>query len=41
MGTTKIGIIGPGFGLKPKFLDQVIGKRAKYNIKAGTSSSWE
>lgn len=33
--------IRPGYGLKPKFLDQVIGKRAKYNIKAGTSSSWE
>jgi pseudaminic acid synthase len=33
--------IRPGFGLKPKFLEKILGKRAKYKIKAGTSSSWE
>jgi pseudaminic acid synthase len=33
--------IRPGFGLHPKFLHEVIGKKAKDNIKKGTPLSWE
>jgi pseudaminic acid synthase len=33
--------IRPGFGLKPKFIDKVIGRRAKNKIKAATPSTWE
>jgi pseudaminic acid synthase len=33
--------IRPGFGLHPKFLNEVIGKKAKDNIKKGTPLSWE
>lgn len=33
--------IRPGFGLKPKYYDQIIGKKAKADIKRGTALSWE
>ena len=33
--------IRPGYGLAPKFLDQVLGKRAKVSIKKGTPLSWD
>lgn len=33
--------IRPGFGLKPKYYDEIIGKKAKTNIKRGTPLSWE
>lgn len=36
-----IRIIRPGKGLAPKFLDQVLGKIAKADIKAGTPLSWD
>jgi len=32
--------IRPGYGLAPKFLDQVLGKRAKMPIPKGTPFSW-
>lgn len=32
--------IRPGFGLKPKYYDEIIGKKAKMNIKRGTALSW-
>ncbi len=33
--------IRPGYGLAPKFLDQVLGKRAKVSIKKGTPLAWD
>jgi len=33
--------IRPGFGLPPKFLDQVLGRRASRDIKKGTPLSWD
>jgi len=33
--------IRPGFGLAPKFLSQVIGKKAKTNIERGTPLNWD
>ncbi|MEO2069042.1 MAG: pseudaminic acid synthase [Desulfurobacteriaceae bacterium] len=33
--------IRPGYGLHPKFLKNIIGKRAKKDIKKGTPLSWE
>lgn len=33
--------IRPGLGLKPKFLKQIIGKRAKVAIPAGVPTTWE
>lgn len=35
-----IRIIRPGFGLAPKHLDDVIGKRVKDEVKQGTALSW-
>ena len=34
-------IIRPGDGLVPKFIDVVIGKKAKVSIKAGTPLNWD
>lgn len=33
--------IRPGFGLKPKHLDEVLGKKAKGDLTRGTALSWE
>lgn len=33
--------IRPGFGLPPKFLREILGKRAKKNIDKGTPLSWD
>ncbi len=33
--------IRPGFGLPPKFFDELIGKKVNQNIKAGTPASWD
>jgi len=33
--------IRPGFGLAPKFEEEIIGKTVKQDIKRGTASSWE
>lgn len=32
--------IRPGYGLKPKYLNEIIGKRAKRNIKKGSPLNW-
>jgi pseudaminic acid synthase len=34
-------IIRPGNGLAPKFIDDIIGKKAKMSIKAGTPLNWD
>ena len=34
--TSNIRSIRPGFGLHPKFLDQVLGKKSKMDIKRGS-----
>jgi len=33
--------IRPGYGLPPKYLKDVLGKRAKIDIKKGTPLKWE
>jgi len=33
--------IRPGFGLPPKFFDQLIGRTVKQNIERGTATSWD
>lgn len=33
--------IRPGFGIAPKYIETVIGKKAKIDIKLGTPMSWE
>jgi len=33
--------IRPGSGLKPKYIDAVLGRKAKVNIKGGTPLSWD
>lgn len=36
-----VGIMRPGFGLEPRFLDQVLGRHARQEIPAGTPISWD
>lgn len=36
-----IRVIRPGFGLPPKYIEQVIGKRARQAIKRGSPISWD
>jgi pseudaminic acid synthase len=36
-----IKIIRPGDGLEPKYLDMILGKVVRHNIKAGTPLTWE
>lgn len=36
-----IRVIRPGLGLAPKYYDELIGKQAKQDIKAGTPLSWD
>ena len=33
--------IRPGYGLEPKYLPQILGKKARKNIKKGTPLSWD
>jgi pseudaminic acid synthase len=33
--------IRPGYGLPPKYLDQVLGRRVRYELTRGTALSWE
>jgi len=33
--------IRPGYGLPPKYLNDILGKRATIDIKKGTPSKWE
>ena len=37
---SNLKIIRPGYGLAPKYIEKIIGLRAKKNIKKGTSLSW-
>jgi pseudaminic acid synthase len=39
--STHIRRIRPGFGLSPKYVNQIIGKRAKCDIQRGTAASWD
>lgn len=39
--TSNVRIIRPGDGLQPKYLDKVIGKVAKNDLKRGTPLTWE
>ncbi len=36
-----VRIVRPGFGLSPKFFDQVLGRRASADFKKGTALKWE
>lgn len=36
-----VRIIRPGFGMPPKYFEEVIGRRAKQAIKRGTPMSWD
>ncbi|MEJ7553314.1 MAG: SAF domain-containing protein [Aquificaceae bacterium] len=33
--------VRPGVGLHPKYLRDILGRRARFDIKAGTPLSWE
>ncbi|MFD2369377.1 pseudaminic acid synthase [Brevibacillus sp. GCM10020057] len=33
--------IRPGYGLPPKYIDQLLGKKVKRDVKKGTPASWE
>lgn len=33
--------IRPGYGMEPKYLEKVLGKRVSLNVRAGTPVSWE
>lgn len=39
--TANVRLVRPGFGLAPKFLDIVLGKRASRDADAGTPVSWD
>ncbi|MCM3024006.1 pseudaminic acid synthase [Heyndrickxia ginsengihumi] len=36
-----IRVVRPGFGLQPKYLDVILGKKAKTTISAGTPITWD
>lgn len=36
-----IKVIRPGYGLKPKYMDQVLGKQSKHDLYKGQPLSWE
>ncbi len=38
---TNVRIIRPGFGLAPKYLDQILGKAAKQAMRRGTPVRWD
>lgn len=39
--TENVRVIRPGFGLAPKHLDEVLGKRVRRSVKRGTALQWE
>ena len=39
--TENIKSVRPGFGLPPKYLNEVLGKRAKKDIDKGTPLDWD
>ena len=39
--TENIRIIRPGDGLKPKYFNEILGKKAGNNIKRGTPLNWD
>lgn len=39
--TENVRSIRPGYGLHPRHLDEIIGRRANQDIKCGTSLRWE
>jgi N-acetylneuraminate synthase len=41
LSADNVRAIRPGFGLAPKFLDQVLGMRLRVDAAAGTPVSWE
>ena len=38
---TNLRIIRPGFGIEPKFYEQLIGIRVNQDIKTGTPFNWK
>lgn len=40
LSTANVRAIRPGYGLPPKFLDQVLGKRVKQAVRKGTPLTW-
>ena len=36
-----VKIIRPGFGIAPKYYDQVIGKRVKRDVGMGQKTTWD
>tara|TARA_Y100001951_G_C11297967_1_gene277248 strand:+ start:13476 stop:14528 length:1053 start_codon:yes stop_codon:yes gene_type:complete len=41
LSSSNVRIIRPGLGLPPKYFEQVLGKRAKQEIRRGTPISWD
>ena len=39
--SSNLKIIRPGFGLAPKYYDQILGKTVKKDLEKGTPVSWE
>ena len=33
--------IRPGFGIEPKFISEIVGKKVSKNIKYGEATSWD
>ncbi len=41
LSADNLKIIRPGYGLPPKYIDILLGKRVSRNIKAGTPAAWD
>lgn len=41
LDTTNVRCVRPGYGLAPKYWDNVIGRRVKFALAAGTPLSWD
>lgn len=39
--TDNLKVIRPGYGLAPKYYDQLVGKHVKKDLKAGTPADWD
>ncbi|RME10798.1 MAG: pseudaminic acid synthase, partial [Aquificota bacterium] len=37
----KVRSVRPGYGLHPRYLKEILGRRARVDIPAGTPLSWE